>query len=131
MKQWYVFELGHHILHKSCSLRAQLLFFWLHTENFLGTFFCVFQRLIGTSIVSPYHSDKTVRLIDHPAIPGRNGLLVVDSCKLCGDNDVIVSFLIVFSVGVYGLLHVGEYQDQQNVFFRMAMLENPDRIGTE
>ena len=113
MKRQYVFELGHQTLHKSCSLRAQLLFFQLHTENFLGTLFCVFQRLIGTSIVSPYHSDKTVRLIDPLAITGRNGFLVVDSCKLCGDNDVIVSFLIVFSVDVDGLFHIGENQDQQ------------------
>ena len=105
MKRQYVFELGYHTLHKSCSLRAQLLFFRLYTENFLGTFFWVFERLIGTSIVSPYHSDKTVRLIDPPAITGRNGFLVVDSSKL---GDVIVSFLIVFSVGVYGLLHIGE-----------------------
>ena len=110
MKRQYVFELGHHTLHKSCSLWAQLLFFGLHTENFLGTFFCVFQRLIGTSIVSPYHSDKTVRLIGHPAIPGRDGLLVVDSSKL---GDVIVSFLIVFSVDVDGLFHIGENQDRQ------------------
>ena len=117
--------------HKSYSLRVQLLCFGLHTENSLGTFFCVFQRLIGTSIVSPHHSDKAVRLIDHPAIPDRNGLLVVDSCKLCGDNDIIVSFLIVLSVGVYGLLHVGGVPGSAKFFFRMTMLESSDRIGTE
>ena len=76
------------------------LFFVSDPENPFAAAFRIFQCLIGSAVIPPYHSNQAIRPVYHPAVAGGDRLFVVDARKLNGDQDFVKAAFVVFLIRV-------------------------------